>query len=78
MAEQATEQSIFLHAIGLPSPADRATYLDEVCRDDAGLRAELDALLAAHDRLGGGPPLTGPGPDRFKRAASSTPSTHRT
>jgi eukaryotic-like serine/threonine-protein kinase len=60
MARQASEQSIFLHAIGLPSPADRAAYLDEVCRGDPGVRAEVDALLAAHDRLGGGPPPTGP------------------
>src|SRR5262249_29942102 len=59
MAERASEQSIFLHAIGLPSPADRAAYLDDVCRDNPGLRAELDALLAAHDRLGGGLPPTG-------------------
>jgi serine/threonine protein kinase len=62
MARPATEQSIFLHAIGLPSPADRAAYLDEVCRDNPTLRAELDALLAAHDRLGSGPPPTGPEP----------------
>jgi tetratricopeptide (TPR) repeat protein len=55
MAEQNLEQSIFLHAIGL-APADRAAYLDEACRDNPQLRAELDALLAAHDRLGGVPP----------------------
>jgi serine/threonine protein kinase len=58
MTVPASEQSIFLHALGLPSPADRAAYLDEVCRDKPGLRAELDALLAAHDRLGGDLPLT--------------------
>src|SRR5215468_2930483 len=63
MSEPSSEQSLFLHAIGLPSPADRAAYLDEVCRDNPGLRAELEALLAAHDRLGGGlPPTAGPGP----------------
>src|SRR5262249_22664425 len=56
MAELASEQSIFLHAIGLPSPQDRAAYLDEVCRVRPGLRAELEALLAAHDRLGGSVP----------------------
>src|SRR5262249_14658946 len=53
MAERASEQSIFLHAIGLPSAAAQSAYLDEVCRDRSELRAELDALLAAHDRLGG-------------------------
>src|SRR5438552_5585582 len=60
MAERASEQSIFLQAIGLPAPAERAAYLDEVCRDNPELRAQLEALLAAHDRLGGGTPPTGP------------------
>jgi tetratricopeptide (TPR) repeat protein len=63
MSELASEQSLFLHALGLPTPADRAAYLDEACRDNPGLRGELDALLAAHDRLGGGlPPTTGQEP----------------
>jgi serine/threonine protein kinase/tetratricopeptide (TPR) repeat protein len=56
MAEQYLEQSIFLQAIGFTAPADRAAYLDEACRGNPGLRAELDALLAAHDRLRGAPP----------------------
>ena len=56
MAEQNLEQSLFLHAIGLGSPAERAAYLDDTCRDKPQLRAGLDALLAAHDRLGGAPP----------------------
>src|SRR5438552_2867480 len=73
MAERASEQSIFLHAIGLPSSADRAAYLDEVCRDNPGLRAELEALLAAHDRLGGGLPPTGPELARSEPAASAAP-----
>ena len=60
MADRASEQSIFLHAIGLP-PSERAAYLDEACRDDPALRDELAALLAAHDRLGGASPTTNPG-----------------
>jgi hypothetical protein len=56
MSEQRSEQSIFLHAIALTAPADRAAYLDEACRDQPSLRAELDALIAAHDRLGGAAP----------------------
>jgi hypothetical protein len=58
MSVSASEQSIVLHALSLPSPADRAAYLDEACRDKPGLRTELDALLAAHARLGGDLPLT--------------------
>jgi len=72
MTEPVPEQAIFLHAIGLPSPADRAAYLDEVCRDNPGMRAELDALLAAHDRLGGQSPATsGPEPAGNPRAEST-------
>src|SRR5947209_5623369 len=63
MLEPASEQSIFLNALALPTAAERAAYLDEVCRDDPGLRAELEALLAAHERLGGVlPPTTGEEP----------------
>ena len=57
MAEPASEQSIFLNALALPTAAQRAAYLDEVCRDNP-VRAELEALLAAHERLGGVLPLT--------------------
>jgi serine/threonine protein kinase len=60
MNEPTSEQSIFLHAIALGSPAERVAYLDAVCRDNPKLRAELDALLAAHNRLGGELPITGP------------------
>src|SRR5262245_11557031 len=52
MAEQTSEQSIFLQAIALPSPADRAAFLDQACQDNSELRAEVAALLGAHDRLG--------------------------
>src|SRR5262249_55183500 len=71
MAEQNLEQSIFLHAIGLASSADRAAYLDEACRDNPQLRAELDALLAAHDRLGGAAPPS----IRPEATGALTPST---
>jgi eukaryotic-like serine/threonine-protein kinase len=59
MVERACEQSNFLSAIGVLSAADRADHLDEACRDDPGLRDEFDALLAAHERLGGGIAQTG-------------------
>src|SRR3954447_2429878 len=55
MVDQASEQSIFWHAIGLGSPAERSAYLDRACGDDTRLRVDIVALLAAHDRLGGSP-----------------------
>src|SRR3954470_18120537 len=56
MDARASEQSIFLYAIGLESADERSAYLDDACRDQPTIRAEIEALLAAHDRLGGGPP----------------------
>ncbi len=38
----------FTAASALPD-VERSAYLDEACRDDAELRAEVDSLLAAHD-----------------------------
>ncbi|MGE3617812.1 MAG: protein kinase [Gemmatimonadales bacterium] len=40
-------ETLFLAAIDLP-PADRAEYLARVCGEDARLRAEVEAMLAAH------------------------------
>jgi hypothetical protein len=61
MAEQVSEQSIFLNALALPARAERSAYLDEACRNNPELRAEVEALLAAHERLGGSlPSTTGP------------------
>jgi serine/threonine protein kinase/tetratricopeptide (TPR) repeat protein len=56
MPDAASEKSIFLHAAGLDSPAARAAYLDEACGHDPAIRARIEALLAAHDRLGGNAP----------------------
>jgi hypothetical protein len=56
MAARPSEQSIFLHAIELGSPAERAAYLDAACAGDRALRTDVEALLAAHDQLGGGTP----------------------
>ena len=42
-------RDIFLAAVELEGPA-RASYLDEACGDDAGLRSEVEKLLAADDR----------------------------
>ena len=52
MAERTSEQSIFLKAIGLPSPAERAAFLERACGENRDLRAEVEALLRAHHASG--------------------------
>jgi serine/threonine protein kinase/tetratricopeptide (TPR) repeat protein len=57
MTEQASpERAIFESAIDKSSPAARAAFLDGACAGDPRLRADVDALLAAHDRLAAAPP----------------------
>jgi tetratricopeptide (TPR) repeat protein/tRNA A-37 threonylcarbamoyl transferase component Bud32 len=41
------EESVFAAALEKASASERAAYLDEVCRDDAGLRQRVERLLAA-------------------------------
>jgi hypothetical protein len=43
------EQSIFLAALELPTPAERAAYLKGACGADPALLANVQELLAAHD-----------------------------
>jgi len=45
-------EDIFANAIAIPQPRARSAYLDEVCRDDAELREEVESLLAAHAAAG--------------------------
>jgi serine/threonine protein kinase/Tfp pilus assembly protein PilF len=47
-----SEKSIFLAALDKEAPQERAAYLEEACAGNARLRAEVEALLAAHARLG--------------------------
>jgi serine/threonine protein kinase/tetratricopeptide (TPR) repeat protein len=47
-----SERSIFEAAIDKGSPGERAAYLDQVCGSNPGLRQQVEALLAAHERLG--------------------------
>jgi eukaryotic-like serine/threonine-protein kinase len=42
------ETQIFTNALKLATPTERAAYLDEACAGDAGLRADVEALLRAH------------------------------
>jgi serine/threonine protein kinase/formylglycine-generating enzyme required for sulfatase activity len=46
------EQSIFLAALDIPDPAQRADYLDRSCNGDPALRHRVEGLLAAHERSG--------------------------
>ena len=47
-----TDRSIFLAAIDIASPAERAAYVAQACGDNAQLRADVQALLAAHGQSG--------------------------
>jgi serine/threonine protein kinase/Flp pilus assembly protein TadD len=49
--QSSSERSIFESAIDKSSIAARAAFLDEACAGNERLRAEVEALLAAHDRL---------------------------
>jgi serine/threonine protein kinase/Flp pilus assembly protein TadD len=53
MAARATDvKSIFGKAMELGSPAERAAYLEEACRDDPLLRDEVESLLKAGQEAG--------------------------
>src|SRR5215212_3236633 len=45
-----SEKTIFLKAIELTSSEERTAYLDAACRKNSALRAEIEALLLAHER----------------------------
>ncbi|MGD9858378.1 MAG: protein kinase, partial [Planctomycetaceae bacterium] len=46
------ERSVFLAALEIADPAQRAAYLDATCGDDAAARRSVEELLAAHDQPG--------------------------
>jgi serine/threonine protein kinase len=46
-------EAIFHAALEKGTPEERAAFLEEACRGDAGLRREVDRLLDARSRLGG-------------------------
>ncbi|MFM7058872.1 MAG: WD40 repeat domain-containing serine/threonine protein kinase [Planctomycetota bacterium] len=45
-------EAIYLAAIERSDPVDQAAYLESACSGDAELRRRVDALLAAHPRVG--------------------------
>jgi serine/threonine protein kinase/tetratricopeptide (TPR) repeat protein len=47
-----SEQSLFLAALELSTPGERAAYVRGACGDDPALRDAVEALLAAHERSG--------------------------
>jgi hypothetical protein len=40
-------ETIFFAALEKGSPAERASYLDEACGDDRGLRERIERMLTA-------------------------------
>ncbi len=52
MNTSADVESLFGQALEIASPADRAAFLDQVCRDNPALRAELEGLLKASAKAG--------------------------
>jgi serine/threonine protein kinase/tetratricopeptide (TPR) repeat protein len=46
------EESIFGQALEIMSAAERVAFLDRACGNNQALRAEVEALLRAHDRSG--------------------------
>ena len=45
-------KTIFSEALVRQGGPERAAYLDEACRGDAELRAQVEALLRDHERIG--------------------------
>jgi serine/threonine protein kinase len=45
-----SERSIFLSAIEIADPIQRAAYVEQACGGDAALKAEVEALLDAHEQ----------------------------
>src|SRR5262245_54239368 len=52
MSDKPLEQSIFLTALELATPAEREAYLRRACGNNEALRAAVVELLAAHERAG--------------------------
>src|SRR5262245_29275263 len=45
-------KTIFSEALERPDGPERVAYLDEACRGDAALRAQVDGLLRDHEGIG--------------------------
>jgi serine/threonine protein kinase/tetratricopeptide (TPR) repeat protein len=47
-----TERDLFLQALEITNPAERAAFLDRACAADPSLRVQVDQLLQAHEQAG--------------------------
>jgi hypothetical protein len=47
-----TERTIFLAALDIDDPSERAAYVDRAWGPDAGLRGQVENLLKAHGQSG--------------------------
>ena len=56
-------EAIFSEALGKPTAAERAAFLDRACGGDPDLRRRVERLLASHQAAGSflGPPAADPG-----------------
>jgi WD40 repeat protein/serine/threonine protein kinase len=52
MTDGSSMEAIFFAALEKSTAAERAAYLDEACAGDAGLRRQVECLLAAHAQSG--------------------------
>lgn len=46
------EHDIFLAALDIEDPVERATYINQACAGDSDLRRQIESLLSAHGRSG--------------------------
>src|SRR5262245_5481131 len=69
-------KELFVAAIGVADPAERAAFVDRECAADAGLRDRVAALLAAHaapaSALDRPLAVAGPDTDAYHPAAPPT------
>jgi serine/threonine protein kinase/tetratricopeptide (TPR) repeat protein len=70
-------ESLFWSALALPSPEERARYLDQFCGGDQQLRGQVEELLAAYPKVAHflESPACGPGATGEEQPVSERPGT---
>ena len=51
-SDRPTEKSIFLDALDIESPSDRAAFIEAACQGNPELAASVSALFLEHEREG--------------------------